>query len=908
MEAAAPAALSPWHPVAPGSGLPPPGKSLSPPGDHRSGNREGATPAESSSSGQHSLFSGFASMVAAAGADSAGSSAGGHGPAAPSAHAAHADATSAAQLRNLQRLYGNLAHMHNHSSRTSLPDIAEEEPSPVQPGSGSDGSSGAGAQRQLSATSTSSISAGAPAGLSGGSRQNLAAAGKPASKVMSEEDIFAMAGGLELAGAASSGTPGEPAGSGQGGGLVAGAPPLAYDLSLVGQMPAGQSQSRTLFVRNVDASVTDEELHVVFEAFGEINSIYTACKHRGFVVISYFDIRAATLANHTLQGQALKGHALEVHFSLPKDEKESRQGTVLVVAMDSSLGQQELAFLFSQFGDVKGIEQDPARPNCSLVEFFDVRHAAAAVQGVSQSPELANRLVVMEAAGAGAGTLPLGAGASGQQAQQQSGAGQEQLLGSSLPSDLMAGFQPPGAMKSVGSSPALLQQLHYGSQGSFGAGPAPPTAAASSQLDLASYLFNSGMAGPGGSMSVGNLALQQQAQQQAAAAAALMSAAGSSVGDVAGMARSFSELSLQQDLNRVGMMGPGGAPVQPPSGRLGAGTMSTGDLLNLQQQQQGGQGLGRGVGPLGLRGIASTGSIWSSATQQVFPNNPASLGSSPVSSAPWLGALGALGGSSSALQEALAAQQAALQQQAVNAALLQNAAAVQAAAASGGPLAGQSAAMQVALQQALLNQQAAALLQSGALGMGQPGAYMQQRLPQRMEPPLGGRLARRPLDPQAEAERRAQQDKLYSLDIGRIRSGEDKRTTLMIKNIPNKYTQKMLLALIEERFRGMFDFFYLPIDFKNKCNVGYAFINMVKPEYIIPLVDEFHGKRWPKFNSEKICHIAYGRIQGKAALVQHFQNSSLLHEDKRCRPVLFHTDGVLAGEQEPFPTSATPPL
>lgn len=35
----------------------------------------------------------------------------------------------------------------------------------------------------------------------------------------------------------------------------------------------------------------------------------------------------------------------------------------------------------------------------------------------------------------------------------------------------------------------------------------------------------------------------------------------------------------------------------------------------------------------------------------------------------------------------------------------------------------------------------------------------------------------------------------------------------------------------------------------------------VRPEYIIPLVEEFHGKKWPKFNSEKICHIAYGRIQ-----------------------------------------------
>jgi hypothetical protein len=59
-------------------------------------------------------------------------------------------------------------------------------------------------------------------------------------------------------------------------------------------------------------------------------------------------------------------------------------------------------------------------------------------------------------------------------------------------------------------------------------------------------------------------------------------------------------------------------------------------------------------------------------------------------------------------------------------------------------------------------------------------------------------------------------------------TGEDRRTTLMIKNIPNKYTQKMLLATIDESFKGQYDFFYLPIDFKNKCNVGYAFINMVR--------------------------------------------------------------------------------
>ncbi len=45
-------------------------------------------------------------------------------------------------------------------------------------------------------------------------------------------------------------------------------------------------------------------------------------------------------------------------------------------------------------------------------------------------------------------------------------------------------------------------------------------------------------------------------------------------------------------------------------------------------------------------------------------------------------------------------------------------------------------------------------------------------------------------------------------------AGSDARTTLMVKNIPNKYTQKMLLATIDEHFRGTYDFFYLPIDFK----------------------------------------------------------------------------------------------
>ncbi|KAG9159254.1 hypothetical protein Leryth_023125 [Lithospermum erythrorhizon] len=115
------------------------------------------------------------------------------------------------------------------------------------------------------------------------------------------------------------------------------------------------------------------------------------------------------------------------------------------------------------------------------------------------------------------------------------------------------------------------------------------------------------------------------------------------------------------------------------------------------------------------------------------------------------------------------------------------------------------------------------------------------------------------------------------------------------------YTSKMLLAAIDERHRGNYDFLYLPIDFKNKCNVGYAFINMTEPTLIVPFYQALNGRKWEKFNSEKVASLAYARIQGKVALISHFQNSSLMNEDKRCHPILFHTEGPNAGDQVPFP-------
>jgi hypothetical protein len=70
----------------------------------------------------------------------------------------------------------------------------------------------------------------------------------------------------------------------------------------------------------------------------------------------------------------------------------------------------------------------------------------------------------------------------------------------------------------------------------------------------------------------------------------------------------------------------------------------------------------------------------------------------------------------------------------------------------------------------------------------------------------------------------------------------------------------MLVALINERHRGSFDYLYLPIDFLNHCNVGYAFINMMSTSGVLALYNDLHRSAWKHFNSSKICEITYARL------------------------------------------------
>ncbi|KAL1896456.1 hypothetical protein Cpir12675_002793 [Ceratocystis pirilliformis] len=122
------------------------------------------------------------------------------------------------------------------------------------------------------------------------------------------------------------------------------------------------------------------------------------------------------------------------------------------------------------------------------------------------------------------------------------------------------------------------------------------------------------------------------------------------------------------------------------------------------------------------------------------------------------------------------------------------------------------------------------------------------------------------------------------VDLDRIRCGQDVRTTIMLRNIPNKVDQAWLKRFLDETSWGRYDFMYLRIDFANNCNVGYAFINFCDPMDVVNFVSKRGNQRWNCFKSDKVAEVSYAALQGRDALVAKFRNSVVMLEAPHYRP------------------------
>ncbi|KAK8622417.1 hypothetical protein V6N13_117334 [Hibiscus sabdariffa] len=624
---------------------------------------------------------------------------------------------------------------------------------------------------------------------------------------------------------------------------------------------AGEHPSRTLLVRNINSDVEDSELKALFEQYGDIRALDTACKHRGFVMISYFDIRAAEKAMYALQDRPLRCKKLDIRYSIPKEnpsDKEENQGTLVVFNLISTVSNDEICRIFGAHGEIKEIYETPKKIQHKFIEFYDVRAAEAALLALNKSeiagnqvevefshPETSRRRSVQQ--------LP--------SAQQDERCHYEHPYSPSNDANLAVRLNSSNNMD-VGTSSGLNSAI----KAPFSESTIPNGISPSVSNGLTS-MVRMGSSHQSVIAESGHLQMKLDVQ-----------------GAPALYPRPLPE--YQNGLSRAlhsNSSGPWAANINSkpleiidnkPLSRIG----STGNLFEFSNA--GFRSAGNGSHLLPGHPYSWSNSYHPEPPSMTWPNSPP-------------------------LVNGIYATHPTARLHGVPTTHTLN---------TGVPIINYHVGSAPTVNPSLWDRRHAYGGESRNIGF-YPGPLLFHSKSsvyngrgQSISPHEHARSRRN------EGSMNLVDKKQYELDIERIIRGEDKRTTLMLKNIPNKYTSKMLLAAIDERGGGTYDFVYLPIDFKasflflillqNKCNVGYAFINMIEPSQVITFYQAFNGKKWEKFNSEKVASLAYARIQGKAALIAHFQNSSLMNEDKRCRPILFNTDGPNAGDQVPFPVGA----
>ncbi|KAG5393799.1 hypothetical protein IGI04_023762 [Brassica rapa subsp. trilocularis] len=643
----------------------------------------------------------------------------------------------------------------------------------------------------------------------------------------------------------------------------------------VGEHHRAEIPSRTILAGNISSNVEDYELKVLFEQFGDIQALHTACKNRGFIMVSYYDIRAAQNAARALHNKLLRGTKLDIRYSIPKEipsGKDASKGALLITNIDSSISNEELNRMVKSYGEIKEIRRTMHDNPQIYIEFFDIRASEAALGGLNglevagkqlklaltypESQRYMSQFVAHDAEGflpkmsftntsSGhmgrhfPGIIPSTSIDGGPMGISHSSVGSpvnsfiERHRSLSIP----IGF-PPSANVISASKPGIQEHVHPFDNSNMGIQSMPNLHPHS----FSEYLDNF----TNGSSYKSSTAFSEVVSDGSKANDAFM------LHNVRGV----------DGFNGGGI----GSPMNQSSRRPNLNLWSN---SNTQQQNPSG-GMMWPSSPSHLNSITSQRppvTVFSRAPP-VMVNMASSpvhhhIGSAPVLNSPFWDR-----------RQAYVAE--SLESPGFH---------IGSHGSMGFPGSSPSHPMEIGSHKSFshvagnrmdINSQNAVLRSPQQLSHLFPGRNPMVSMPGSFDSP--NERYRNLSHRRSESSSSHADKKLFELDVDRILRGDDVRTTLMLKNIPNKYTSKMLLSAIDEHCKGTTNAMW--------DTLSSTLLNL---------------KRLYHFISEKVATLTYARIQGKVALIAHFQNSSLMNEDKRCRPILFHTDGPNAGDQEPFP-------
>jgi len=121
-------------------------------------------------------------------------------------------------------------------------------------------------------------------------------------------------------------------------------------------------------------------------------------------------------------------------------------------------------------------------------------------------------------------------------------------------------------------------------------------------------------------------------------------------------------------------------------------------------------------------------------------------------------------------------------------------------------------------------------------------------------------------------------------------------TTVMIRRIPRRFTQQMLVAeVVSHGFGGYFNFLYLPWERKQNTNMGYAFMNFVYPKGAMEFKEVFDGLC---LNSEmemksRPLRVHPAAVQGYQANRWHFMRTKVgQNQDSNYSPIFLEHHSI----------------
>ena len=131
-----------------------------------------------------------------------------------------------------------------------------------------------------------------------------------------------------------------------------------------------------------------------------------------------------------------------------------------------------------------------------------------------------------------------------------------------------------------------------------------------------------------------------------------------------------------------------------------------------------------------------------------------------------------------------------------------------------------------------------------------------------------------PNNPEQKRSSSKKAKKSLNIEPENIINGYDKRTTIILKNLPNDICKDDLKSVIEPL--GNINFIYIPLLIKNKNNLNLpcAYVNVINYKTILKIVDKFKEIKDSKklYNDKNLLNvdIFYSGTQGKHALINRF--------------------------------------